>query len=173
MTTDPRLSAGYCQHCGHEVTRSREFPVFVTCVNTNCQAHGEDVLRPPSEVRAPIGAPQPIKRDAAEGARRATVGASRAAAHADRVSDGWQEAASTAFRKFAEAHAEPFITEDVRAANPQLTAPPDNRAWGHIARSASLSGIVQKVGTRSAKAPGVHRTITTLWQSQIFTRRSP
>lgn len=79
---------------------------------------------------------------------------------ADKISDEWRARAFNAVVEFARSH-ERFVTEDVRAAYPNLAAH-DDRAWGAVIRSAVKRGYVRAAGARPVKSSrGGYKTI---WQ---------
>ena len=91
-----------------------------------------------------------------------TIGHAMAEVAADNAGNFWKEEAFEAFRQYARNNDE-FTTEDVRRANPDLPAPPDDRAWGHIARRAKREGIVKAVGWVRANSRTVHGMVVTKW----------
>ena len=66
----------------------------------------------------------------------AEAGMLKASAHADRVSDKWTERSMELFKLYGRMRRDGFMTEDVRAWAEKLgmDQPPDNRAWGLVAR---------------------------------------
>ena len=95
-----------------------------------------------------------------KGRRLAMEGAEKAAASAG---DEWKAEAYAAFCAYAATATEPFITEDVRRANPQIPEPPDGRAWGGIVTRAKGAGVVVRAGFKRARDPKVHRSINPAW----------
>lgn len=96
----------------------------------------------------------------------AETGMLLAAAHAERVREGWNEEALSFFRLYASSHQrEPFLTEDVRAWAEKMgfESPPDNRAWGAVARRAALQGLIRKMGYAAQKSATCHNSPKTLW----------
>lgn len=83
-------------------------------------------------------------------------GALLASQHADSASMDWTQQASCLFVDFSKAvkKGQPFLTEDARAwAESQgLPPPPDNRAWGFIAKAMSQCGHVVSEGYAPAKS---------------------
>jgi hypothetical protein len=82
----------------------------------------------------------------------------------DNAGEDWKEDALAAFISHARAH-KFFTTEEVRLTNPDLPLPPDNRAWGAVARRAAKDGIVESVGWTRAKSRTVHGMVVTQWAS--------
>lgn len=95
----------------------------------------------------------------------ADAGMTRAASHANRKVDHWSEEAGELFRLYATLHPEGFMTEDVRKWADKLgfPPPPDNRAWGHVAKRASIDGYVRSAGFRKQKSTACHGSPKTLW----------
>ena len=97
-------------------------------------------------------------------------GIQRAADHAERVYPNWTAHAYAALEDFLTigkyAHGATFTSEDVRehAATLKLPEPPNNRAWGAVFKKAGSSGLLTKRGTTTARAPGVHCSIITVWR---------
>lgn len=94
-------------------------------------------------------------------------GIQRAADHADAVQPRWTDVAFAYFCAYARHHAE-FITESARkyAEDSGLPAPPDKRAWGHVATRACRAGVVRAGGFAKAVDPKVHCNVKTLWVSR-------
>jgi hypothetical protein len=86
---------------------------------------------------------------------------------ANNAGETWKRLAYEAFVKYAKGR-EFFLTEDVRAANPDLPTPPDMRAWGHVARRAKKEEIVSGQSFTRAKSRSVHGMVVTMWRSNIF-----
>lgn len=86
---------------------------------------------------------------------------------ANNAGETWKRLAYEAFVKYAKGR-EFFLTEDVRAANPDLPTPPDTRAWGYIARLAKKEGVVSGQSFTRAKSRSVHGMVVTMWRSNIF-----
>jgi hypothetical protein len=93
------------------------------------------------------------------------VGLERAKQAADRAGDEWKAAAYQAFVKYAREH-KSFTTEEVRKANPELPAAPDQRAWGHIAKAAERGEIVEAAGYKRAQSS--NGRVSVLWQSTLI-----
>lgn len=64
----------------------------------------------------------------------------------------WKEDAYAAFCAFAKTHRH-FTVKEVRAANPQIKAPPDLRAWGAVALRAQRAKVVKAVTLWRAVRP--------------------
>lgn len=95
------------------------------------------------------------------------IGHERAEEAADHAGQEWRDEALRAFATHAANH-ETFTTEDVRLANPDLPAPPDQRAWGAIARQAKHDRIVDADSWVRANSRSVHGMVVTLWRSRIY-----
>lgn len=93
------------------------------------------------------------------------IGLERAKQAANRAGDHWKAAAYQAFVQFAREH-KTFTTEEVRKANPDLPAAPDQRAWGHIAKSAERAEIVEAVGFKRAQSS--NGRVSVLWGSTLI-----
>lgn len=78
----------------------------------------------------------------------------------------WKQLAYDVFVAHAAAHRE-FTTEDVRRANPELPTPPDNRAWGAIARRAMRDEIIELLCWTRAKNREVHGRVINCWKSNL------
>jgi hypothetical protein len=85
----------------------------------------------------------------------------------DNAGKEWAEMAYDAFCLYARTHLD-LTTEAVRAANPQIPAPPDKRAWGAVAKRAARAGIVEKLGLVKAQSPTVHCMYVTSWASKVL-----
>lgn len=96
----------------------------------------------------------------------ANTGALLAVSHADRNRSGWSEDALEIFVLYANQHPEGFLTEDVRAWAEKLgfEPPPDNRAWGHVAKRAALAGHVRSAGFRKQSSVTCHGSFKTMWR---------
>jgi hypothetical protein len=96
------------------------------------------------------------------------AGMATAAAHADRVTPGWTEAAYEFFvgwvaakpRKFR------FMAEDVRADADKagVAAPPDARAWGIVVTRAARFRIIKRAGYGPQRAAGCHMAPKSIWE---------
>jgi len=96
-----------------------------------------------------------------------TLGHKMAEVAADNAGAKWKERAFNAFKMYATEH-QFFITEEVRASNPDIPAPPDDRAWGSIALRAGREGIVRGNGwVRGINRSG-HGRLVTQWNSLIY-----
>lgn len=95
----------------------------------------------------------------------AQTGMAAAATHADRTQEGWSDDALGLFRLYAIQKPEGFLTEEVRAWAEKLgfTPPPDNRAWGHVAKRAAMAGYVRSAGFRKQASATCHGSPKTLW----------
>jgi hypothetical protein len=92
----------------------------------------------------------------AEAQHAGQQGALTAAQHADWDSMGWTQKASILFLDYARdvMLGQPFLTEDARAyaETKGLALPPDNRAWGFIAKAMRESGHIVFAGYAPAKS---------------------
>jgi hypothetical protein len=95
------------------------------------------------------------------------IGHAMAEVAADNAGLTWREEAYEAFKNYA-LNTEYFMTEEVRRDNPDLPKPPDERAWGAIARQARKDGIIVAEGWMRATSPKVHGMVVTVWRSKIF-----
>lgn len=96
------------------------------------------------------------------------AGAARAARHADDVKVGWSRAAQELFDLFLILRgAQPFLIEDVRAFAEDcgLAQPPDNRAWGAVAKARAKAGDITSVGYSAAQTRRSHGGPRMLWRS--------
>lgn len=93
-------------------------------------------------------------------------GAALAASHANRIHDEWSDDAMQLFRLYAAQHPEGFLTEEVRRWADKLgfPEPPDNRAWGSVARRASTLGYVKSTGVRRQASTTCHGSMKTVWR---------
>jgi hypothetical protein len=86
---------------------------------------------------------------------------------AAKAGDEWREEAYAAFCRYAKEH--PYFTnEEVRAANPDLIAPFDERAWGAVALRARRQDVVVSRGWVRARNLTVHGSIITQWESKVY-----
>ena len=93
-------------------------------------------------------------------------GAKRAAAHADRVSEGWSEKALGFLAIFADGFSDPFTVEQVRdywEGIGYIRRPPDARAWGAVVKRAHREGIIEPCGYAKSGKSG-HAGPRTLWR---------
>jgi hypothetical protein len=89
-------------------------------------------------------------------------GMSRAAAHADRQSDGWTDRAFAALTAAARSMPGAFTIEEVRA-RIQIDAPPDGRAWGAVVVRATRAGVIRRTGG-CAPAASSNGAVKPLWE---------
>lgn len=91
------------------------------------------------------------------------TGALLAASHADREIHNWSDDALSFFELYAQQKPDGFLTEDVRtwAEKMGFPPPPDERAWGHIAKKAAKAGVVVPIGY--AKARSSNNSPKVLW----------
>jgi hypothetical protein len=95
------------------------------------------------------------------------LGHAMAEVAANHAGEQWQNEAYEAFRQFALRN-EFFTTETVRAAFPDMDAPPDTRAWGAVALRAKKNNVVEAKGWVRAESRSVHGMVVTSWRSKIF-----
>lgn len=74
--------------------------------------------------------------------------AKAAADHADSKVSEWTLVASVAFNEYAMSVGRPFLTSEAAsyARGVGVPEPPDNRAWGHIAKAMHSAGFVHHAG---------------------------
>lgn len=89
-----------------------------------------------------------------------------AASHADRELNNWSFSAKQLFELYALQHPEGFMTEDVRVWADKLgfDAPPDNRAWGYIAKAMAKDGVVEACGFAKQRSASCHGSPKTVWK---------
>lgn len=105
-----------------------------------------------------------LNRDLAEAG--ASTGMALAASHADRVEENWTEKSVELFKLYSRMHRDGFMTEDVRAWAEKLgmPSPPDNRAWGLVARRLSKQGVIKAVGYGKQRSSTCHGSPKTIWR---------
>ena len=99
----------------------------------------------------------------------AETGMLLAASHADREIKNWSEIAELLFKFYARMHGHNgFMTEDVRVWSKKLgfEQPPDNRAWGLIAKRLSREGYIKAVGFGKQRSSSCHGSPKTIWKTQ-------
>jgi hypothetical protein len=101
--------------------------------------------------------------DLKQGRELATDGASKAAAHAERVAPGWNQQASTALARYGAALGE-FMTEDVRGLAVEVPDPPDVRAWGAVIKDAKKAGLIRFERYAAQKATNCHGSLKAVWK---------
>lgn len=96
----------------------------------------------------------------------AETGALVAASHADRQVDDWSVVALLLFKYYARMHPEGFMTEDVRAWADKIGVepPPDNRAWGWVAKKLASEGEIYAAGYDKQKSANCHASPKTVWK---------
>lgn len=100
----------------------------------------------------------------------ADTGATLAASHADREIDDWTDQAIKIFQLFSmrcKEDGETFMTEQVRAWAEKcgLPPPPDNRAWGYVARQCARKGWVKAKGFGKQESVSCHGSPKTIWEA--------
>ena len=86
---------------------------------------------------------------------------------AEKAGKAWQAAAFYAFKRHAMKH-QFFTTEEVRASNPDIPAPPDDRAWGSVALRARRENIVAGSGWVRGTNRSGHGRLVTRWYSSVY-----
>lgn len=98
---------------------------------------------------------------------RRDEGISRAADHAERMSEGWKRRARGYLLEFlaTRSHSGLFLAEVVRAFAEErgMDAPPDGRAWGGVFQSAAREMLIVKVGYAPAKSSNLSPKV--LWKA--------
>lgn len=96
----------------------------------------------------------------------AQTGMMRSANRANRATDDWSENAKLLFGYYARMHRDGFMTEDVRAWANKLgfPEPPDNRAWGLVARNLARAGTICAVGYGKQRSVTCHGSPKTIWR---------
>lgn len=98
------------------------------------------------------------------GSQLAELGATRAAARADRVSPGWSECAMRFADGFLKVR-QNFTAEDLReASRGHVPLPPDARAWGMILRQLARARKIRRTGYVNASNPIAHSCPKALWE---------
>lgn len=89
-----------------------------------------------------------------------------AASHADRVSEAWSDTAKDLFEMYSMQHPDGFMTEEVRVWSEKLgfKPPPDNRAWGYIAKDMARKGVVVAAGFAKQRSASCHGSPKTIWK---------
>lgn len=107
-----------------------------------------------------------ITLDADISAARGQAGAKAAALHAEKVSPEWTERARDYFLLYGRMHRDGFMTEDVRewAKRFGFEDPPDNRAWGYIAKALNREGQIQACGYAKQRSTTCHGSPKTVWK---------
>lgn len=92
----------------------------------------------------------------------------KASAHADRVSDKWTERSMELFKLYGRMRRDGFMTEDVRAWAEKLgmDQPPDNRAWGLVARRLVNEGFIEPIGYGKQRSATCHGSPKTIWRTK-------
>jgi len=96
----------------------------------------------------------------------ADTGMLLAASHADRESNDWSTSAQELFEMYAMQHPDGFMTEEVRVWAEKLGfhPPPDNRAWGFIAKKMAREGVVVAAGFAKQRSATCHGSPKTVWK---------
>lgn len=85
----------------------------------------------------------------------------------DRENDNWSLETFQLFLQFVRKSRHPFLTEDARqyAYMNGLAQAPDDRAWGHIAKSVERGGYIEHAGFGLAKSS--NSTAKVLWKKKV------
>ncbi len=96
----------------------------------------------------------------------ADAGMATAVAHANQHEEDWSATAQILFKLYASFHPEGFMTEDVRlwACKLGFPEPPDNRAWGVIAKNLAKNGYIKSQGFDKQKSANCHGAPKTVWR---------
>lgn len=96
----------------------------------------------------------------------ADVGMTLASSRADRAEENWTEKSVELFKLYSRMHRDGFMTEDVRAWAEKLgmPPPPDNRAWGMVARKLSRQGAIEAIGYGKQRSATCHGSPKTIWR---------
>ena len=96
----------------------------------------------------------------------ATLGIQAAIDHAEDVSPSWPEIAAKLFEMYGTMHPEGFMTEDVRNWSVKIgfEPPPDERAWGGIARQLASRGLIKSLDVAKQRSANCHGSFKTVWQ---------
>ncbi len=93
-------------------------------------------------------------------------GMERASGHAERSSPEWNRAADASLMRYLLAvHGASFTGEEFRIwayAHDELTPPPDERAFGHVIRRASIAQRIVRVGSAASRSS--HGSHMPLWR---------
>jgi len=112
---------------------------------------------------------EPTLFDLSEGRRLRDEGMIRAASHANRITDDWQDKAYQILCEFvAKSDGQSFLAEDVRAYainRHNLPHPPDNRAWGAPITKAAKAGLIVRIGYRQSRQKDCHASPNTVWRA--------
>jgi hypothetical protein len=95
-----------------------------------------------------------MQEDLFSASEKGHAAAKAAAARADREIDDWTQKAVALFAEYAKKAPSSFLTEEARqfAESHGLSAPPDGRAWGHVAKKCQRAGVVTSAGFGAAKS---------------------
>ena len=99
---------------------------------------------------------------------RGIAGMNAAVDHAERENEGWKREAAEYLRRFAAAHKDPFLAEEIApwAYERGCTRPPDDRAWGAIIQKAGRLGIIEQTGLAAKnRLSGNASTWRPLWRA--------
>lgn len=96
----------------------------------------------------------------------AQTGMMRSSNHADRVTKDWSREAELLFQYYALMHRDGFMTEDVRVWAKKLgfSEPPDNRAWGAVAKKLAKAERIRAVGYGKQRSVTCHGSPKTIWK---------
>jgi len=90
------------------------------------------------------------------------IGIERAIAHAERVENGWKDAALMFIMMYP---GNTFMVEEVRryAYNNGLPKPPHERAWGKVINEAKKKRFVKHLRYAAVSNPKAHKTPASVW----------
>ncbi len=98
-----------------------------------------------------------------EAIRLRDQGIKKAIDHADKVNEGWSDAAFLKFKEFLLDHDE-FMSELFRHwLEDKLPAPPDPRAIGAVIVKAKKMGLIKHLRYQAATDPKSHRNPKSVW----------
>jgi hypothetical protein len=98
-----------------------------------------------------------------------TAGLTKAAEHADLLSDHWNDNAYKILLEFVSKFDIEFMAEDIRQYAEQVrqfTAPASPRAWGGVIVRAKNNKIIESVGVGSVKNKRAHCANATIWKAK-------
>jgi hypothetical protein len=96
-------------------------------------------------------------------------GIERAAAHAEKVSEGWRELAAVLLHEYA--RVTPKFTAEQASAyafSRGLPKPPDGRAYGSVIARGRRANLIVLDGYEKSPNPKHHRDTATRWKSKVY-----
>lgn len=97
------------------------------------------------------------------------AGITKAAEHADKLSDHWNDDAYKILLEFVSKFDIEFMAEDIRQyaeEQRKFTAPASSRAWGGVIIRAKNNKIIESIGVRSVKNKRAHCANATIWKAK-------